>query len=404
MASTTTTTTTTTPSLSTPPTPLQKGNLSCEVINDKLYFKFELPFAFQRNILSNFSLFHCENFMGNTQFPPTNYINNGGAEKTISALVGEYDSNVLLRPLCLKIQQDGKRTMQMQDFKVKSTQRPIGRAWNIFDQFDCFDRRAQRGGGEEQHNSVRHLGVEAECTNMTVTWVNDKFDEFWFVRTQRVSIAEIFVLKTTVKTNKALAVNRTKSHKKYQRQHSQQHPQQQQYPQTPYYHESEINSEATTNNNNHRYEKRDLKPNTEYRVCIITEYGAPNGSKRKCSTVYNFCWRRNSNHEKRFEQLSSTESDVHATAAVKLDNDQSLWIKITAILSSVSITGFIGVFLLVIGVRRGLCGYHSRDNGGSLDLLNNGEVSARPPDAGCFVDELDLVRPLEYHQYYEIES
>ena len=353
----------------TPPPPLQKGNLSCDVINDKLYFKFELPFTFKRNPSNKFSLFQCGNFNKEKKLPPTKYINNYG--RAISALVGAYDSIVLLRPLCVQIERDGKRTMQMEDFNVKSTQQPVGRAWNIFDQFDCFDRQQEQGsrpGGKSQQSSVRHLGVETNCTNMTVVWVNDKFDEFWFIRKQRVLIVERMAIKATAKT-KASTVNINKPNKKQQQQQQRQqqrrkkqqkqqklkkkimkkHQQQQQQQQhrRHYYHEQEINFEGTTNTENHRYELGDLKPNTEYRVCVVTEYGKPNGSRRKCSTVYNFCWHR-SGLEKEFRPFSSTKQ-----------GDQSFWIKITTIISGVTICAFVSVFLLVVGRRR-LCGCYSK--------------------------------------------
>ena len=360
-----------------PQPPPPQGNLSCAVINDKLYFRFELPVTLGKYSIAknyNFFLFQCRN--KESQLPPTNYIHNEGG-RTINALVGAYDSSVLLYPLCVQIEERaaGKLVMQMRNFKVKSTQRLVGRAWNIFDQFHCFKGR---GWIDDKQSSVRYMSVTEDCTNLTVTWLNDKFDEYWFIRKQRISITEV----TVIKTNDVTKIASRAAPYKQQQQQQQQH----------YHHEEDVNFMGDEK----RYVKRDLKPNTEYRVCVITDYGPMNGSKRKCTMVYNFCRRK---------PESNGENNK---------KPGGVWIKMTAILSGVTVGAFLGVCLLVVGVQRKVCDYCWRDNDKNDfirsrdDIVRSREssgddVCARPPIA-YFVDERELMGPLEYHEYYQIKS
>lgn len=119
-----------TPSPSTTPlskrlTTTNKGNLSCRVINDKLFLRFELPYPSQpTHILSagrersqqkmnhTFNLYSCSTAMtlSKTTPPPTQFMYSEdekagkGGKITINTLVGSYDSVFLLQPLCVRIE------------------------------------------------------------------------------------------------------------------------------------------------------------------------------------------------------------------------------------------------------------------------------------------------------------
>ena len=78
----------------------------------------------------------------------------------------------------------------MSDFKIKSTQHPVGAAWNIFNQFKCFDR-ANNNNNNNNQRGVRYIAVTGSCTNISVEWENHKFDHYWFVRRQLITNTEI---------------------------------------------------------------------------------------------------------------------------------------------------------------------------------------------------------------------
>ena len=278
--------------------------------------------------ISEIDLKHCQKRDANynISFPTSQYLIEEGG-RAVNIQVGRYDSErLMVGEICMEMKAEGT-SYTMQNFTSRGQR--LGRGWNIFDQYNCF---------EESLHSVRYLSVSTSCRNLTLTWLNRKFDEYWFIRGQSVSIIE------------ASALNRTIAY--------------------------QVVKLRTENS----YEYRGLAPNTEYRVCVITDYGV-HGKKAKCRNAFTRC--------KEFGDKMVNEK----TPVLKI------WLKPTLIISGLIVGILICFFLAFYFINKQRMRI-------SESGRNEAPITCRAGERvknSSFTDEEDLIRPMERtHEYFEI--
>ena len=289
------------------------------MVSDVLYFRMELPVQQKRMELDStkVDIHHCEN--GTRMQAPVKLFANDVRANTIYATVGQYKSTLLNEQICVNVLLSDGTEYKLIDFVNKHTQEGVGKTYNIFDQYSCF---------AERDHSVRHMSVTTACNNITVTWVNHAFDQYWFIRGQSVTINEM-------RDGEIRSV-------------------------TPPYKIKKLS------NPEHVLRMRNLESETDYLVCITTDYGF-HGEKDKCQHVMTHC---------------SGEP----------------WVQIAIMIGCGVIAVLCVGFFLKVSVKRRMK---------QRKLQHDTDQCRACEDVRC-ADEYDLIEPLHQlehvHEYFEIKN